>query len=65
MQALPPERRSAMSEFNVRKYALMCMRFAAECRILADDVPEPALRERFLDMASMWTELANQPRILH
>jgi hypothetical protein len=54
-----------MSEFNVRKYALMCMRFAAECEGLAADVPELDLRARFLRMASIWTELAVQPRVLH
>jgi hypothetical protein len=54
-----------MSEFNVQKYALMCLRLAAECRGLATDVPEPDLREHFLRMASTWTELAVQPRVLH
>jgi hypothetical protein len=54
-----------MSEFKVQKYALMCTRLAAECRSLAADVPEPDLRAHFLDMASMWTELADQPRVLH
>jgi hypothetical protein len=54
-----------MSEFNVRKYELLCMRFAAECEGLAADVPEPGLREHFLCMASRWTELAHQPRVLH
>jgi hypothetical protein len=33
-----------MSEFKFQKYALMCMRLAAECRGLAADVPEPDLR---------------------
>ena len=54
-----------MFEFNVQKYALMCMRFAAECRGLAADVPEPDLRAHFLRMASTWTELAARPRVLH
>jgi len=54
-----------MSEFNVRKYTLLCMRFAKECEGLAADVPEPDLREHFLCMASIWTELAVQPRVLH
>jgi hypothetical protein len=57
--------RSAMSKFNVQKYALLCLRLAAECRGLAADVPEPDLRVHFLRMASIWTELADQPRILH
>jgi hypothetical protein len=54
-----------MSEAGVRKYALMCMRFAAECRSLAADVPEPDLRAQFLRMAGAWTELADMPRVLH
>jgi hypothetical protein len=52
-------------EFTVHKYALICMRFAAECRGLAADAPEPDLRAHLLDMASMWTKLADQPRVLH
>jgi hypothetical protein len=54
-----------MSEFNVQKYSLLCWRLAAECRNLAADVPEPDLRAHFLRMASTWTELADQPRVLH
>jgi hypothetical protein len=50
---------------NVQKYALMCIRLAAECRALAADVPEPDLRASFLRMAGLWTELADQPRVLH
>jgi hypothetical protein len=54
-----------MSEFNVKKYATLCRRFAAECRDLAEDVPEPDLRERFLRIADRWTELAERPRVLN
>ena len=54
-----------MCKFNVQKYAVLCLRLAAECRGLAADVPEPDLRARFLRMASTWTELADQPRVLH
>jgi hypothetical protein len=54
-----------MSEFNFQKYELLCLRLAAECRGLAADVPEAGLRAHFIRMASMWTELADQPRILH
>ncbi len=54
-----------MSKFNVQKYAVLCLRLATECRDLAADVPEPDLRVQFLRMASIWTELADQPRILH
>ena len=50
---------------NVQKHTLLCMRLAAECRNLAADVPEPCLRAHFLRMASKWTELAAQPRVLH
>ena len=52
-----------MSESNYfQNYALMCMRLAAECRSLAADAPELDLSAHFLHMASMWTELADQPR---
>jgi hypothetical protein len=54
-----------MSEFNDQKFALLCLRLAAECRGLAADVPEPSLRAHFIRMASMWTELADQPQVLH
>ena len=54
-----------MSDFNVQKYALLCMRLAAECRGLAADVPESDLRTHFRRMASMWTELADQSLVLH
>jgi hypothetical protein len=57
---------SAVSRSNcVQKYALMCMRLAAECRDLAADVPEPDLSAHFLHMASAWEELAVQRRVLH
>jgi hypothetical protein len=49
-------------EFHVQNYALLCLRLAADCRNLAEDVPEPELREHFLRMAGMWSELAVQPR---
>jgi hypothetical protein len=50
---------------NAQKHTLLCLRLAAECRTLAADVPEPDLREHFLQMAGEWTELAVQPRVLH
>jgi hypothetical protein len=50
-----------MSEFNVKKYELLCMRLAAECKGLAADVPEPGLRAHFTRMAGMWTELRGLP----
>ena len=51
-----------MSASNyVQKYALMCLRLAAECRNLAAGVPTPSLRAHFLRMANVWAELADQP----
>jgi hypothetical protein len=51
-----------VSESNrVQKYTLLCLRMAAECRNLAEDVPTSELRARFLHMAGTWTELADQP----
>jgi hypothetical protein len=49
----------------IQKYALLCLRLAAECRNLAAEVPEPDLRTHFLRMAGEWTLLAVQPRVLH
>jgi hypothetical protein len=54
-----------VSEFHVQKYALLCLRLAEECRGLAVDTPEHDLAAHFLRMASAWTELADQPRVLH
>jgi hypothetical protein len=54
-----------MFAFDVQKYALMCLRLAAECKGLAADAPEPDLRVQFLHLAHMWTELADQRRVLH
>ena len=57
-----------MSEAEyVPNYTLMCLRLAAECRTLASaaDIPSSDLRTRFLRMASMWAELADEPHVLH
>jgi hypothetical protein len=54
-----------MCELHVQNYTLLCLRLAAECRNLAADVPEADLRSHFLHMATMWTELAAQLRVLH
>ena len=48
---------------DLYRHALTCLRLAAECRNLADDVPTPGLKERFLSMARMWDELAHQPDV--
>ena len=50
---------------NAKKHTLLCLRLAAECRTLAADAPEPDLRAQFVHMASMWAELAVEPRVLH
>jgi hypothetical protein len=49
----------------VQKYVLMCLRLAAECRNLAEDVPTPGLRAHFLHMANVWAELAGHPVTRH
>ena len=54
-----------MFALKVQKYPLMCLRLAAECRGLAADAPEPDLRVHFLHLARIWTELADQRRVLH
>ena len=54
-----------MSEFSVKKYTLMCMRLAAECRNLAADAPEADLKAHFLRLADSWEEIADRPRVLH
>ncbi len=53
-----------MSDSN-NAHTLLCLRFAAECRTLAANVPEPDLRAHFLRMASEWMEIAVQPRAPH
>ena len=52
---------------SVQKYALMCLRLAAECRGVAAAIPEPDLNAHFLRLASKWAELAeqSQSRVLH
>ena len=50
---------------NAQKHALTCLRLAADCRNLAAEVPTLSLRAHFFRMARMWTELADQPRVLH
>jgi hypothetical protein len=47
------------------KHTLTCLRFAAECESLAAHAPAPELKERFRDLAGMWTEMADAPRVLH
>ena len=47
------------------KHPLTCLRFAAECESLAALAPAPELKERFHDLAGMWSEMADEPRVLH
>jgi hypothetical protein len=45
---------------NSRKHALECMRLAADCTQLADDVHSPTLQQHFLRMAKVWSTHAEQ-----
>jgi hypothetical protein len=48
-----------MSESDYsRKYALECMRMAADCMQLAGDVQNPASQSHFVRIARTWSELA-------
>jgi hypothetical protein len=49
----------------VQKYALMCLRLAADCRNIAADVAAPYLRAHFVRMAGVWTELADHAVTRH
>ena len=50
-----------MSEpVNWRKHELECVRLAANCMQLADDVHSPALQSHFVRMAREWSSLAVQ-----
>ena len=61
-----PEREKSMSDSDrAGKHIQICLRFAAECESLAAAAPAPELRERFQDLAFMWTEMAEEPRVLH
>jgi hypothetical protein len=42
------------------KHALECMRFAADCLRLADEVHNPTLQRHFLQMARIWSTHAEQ-----
>jgi hypothetical protein len=45
------------SDFS-RKYALECLRMAADCMQLAGDVQNLALQSHFIRMARVWSDLA-------
>ena len=47
------------------KYALLCLRLAAECRGIAAGVLAPELKAGFLQAANAWTDLADRGPILH
>ena len=49
------------------KHLLMCLRLAAECRVVATAVPERDLKAHYLRLARKWMELAEQAqsRVLH
>ena len=42
------------------RHALECLRLAADCRSLAQDLNVPNVRMRLLRMSDMWTALADQ-----
>jgi hypothetical protein len=43
-----------------QKYALECLRLAADCTQLARDVPNPILQSHFVRMAKELTAMAEQ-----
>ena len=51
---------SVTEQENLRKYALECLRLAADCMDLARNVDGPSLRDHFRHMAKIWTALAEQ-----
>jgi hypothetical protein len=51
---------------HAHQHTLMCLRLAAECKTLADDVGLTEVRDRYLLMADMWTAFAGvPPHVLH
>jgi hypothetical protein len=54
-------------ESKCEKSVLMCLRLAAECRVVATAVSERDLKAHYLRLARKWTELADQTqsRVLH
>jgi hypothetical protein len=47
-----------------RKQALECMRLAADCENMADEVQSASLRAHFVGMAKVWSALADQNEAL-
>ena len=47
-----------MSGYKSNKYALECLRLAADCTQLSRDVADPALRSHYARMAQMWQDNA-------
>jgi hypothetical protein len=50
---------------NSNKRSLECMRLAADCRHLANQVRSPVLQQHFLQMASVWSAHAVQDPVAH
>lgn len=46
--------------YNLRKHELECMRLAIDCKRLAREVDDIALQSHFLQMAKIWSNLADQ-----
>ena len=49
-----------MSESDLRKHALECVRLAADCMQLVGDVRSPTWQRHFLEMARIWTARAER-----
>ncbi len=46
---------------DLQNHALECLRLAAQCRGLAQDVSKPDQKAHFLRMAGEWEKLATKP----
>jgi hypothetical protein len=49
-----------VSESDLRKHALACMRLSADCMQLVGNVHSPAWQRHFLEMARVWTARAER-----
>ncbi len=54
----PPSDCDETRKRDAQKYALACLRIAADCRSLAADVASPGLKAHFLKMADAWENMA-------
>jgi hypothetical protein len=54
------EERFVSAPDNKQKYALECLRLAADCTQSAREIEAPVLRAHFTGMATVWTTLAER-----